>query len=156
MYLIINKANGYIQEKNENKYLVVALTDKSKVVMAKYREFCNKIKYLIKTINDGKEGEYEKDFMKIRFESDNNFPSGKILRLHNLAVVVTSVFKGDGKYKCLHEFQICYNMKELMFKKESTLINQSNQKSVCFVIIGILKTFVISLKHTFVMFFIIY
>ena len=98
MYLIINKANGYIQEKNENKYLVVALTDKSKEVMTKYREYCNKIKYLIKTINDGKEGEYEKDFMKIRFQSDNNFPSGKILRLHNLAVVVTSVFKGDGKY----------------------------------------------------------
>ena len=40
-------------------------------------------------------------------------------------------------------------MKALMFEKEPTLINQKNQKNVCFVIIGILKILVINLKHMF-------
>ena len=36
--------------------------------------------------------------MKIRFNSDDNFPLNKILKLHNLAVVVRSVFQEDNKY----------------------------------------------------------
>ena len=35
-------------------------------------------------------------------------------------------------------------MKELMFLKELILVGQINQKNVCFVIIGILKTLVIN------------
>ena len=38
------------------------------------------IKYLIKTINGGKAGDYGKDFMKIRFESDDNLPLGRIFK----------------------------------------------------------------------------
>ena len=41
-------------------------------------------------------------------------------------------------------------MKELMFLKKLTLTKQMRQNNVCFVIIGILKMFVISLNHTFV------
>ena len=33
---------------------------------------------LIKTINGGEVGEYEKDFMKIKFISDDNLPINKI------------------------------------------------------------------------------
>ena len=36
--------------------------------------------------------------MKIRFESDDNLPSNKILKLHKLTVIVKSVFEEDGKY----------------------------------------------------------
>ena len=53
--------------------------------------------------------EYEKDFMKIKFNSDDNLPLNKILKLHNLAVVVRSFFE-DGKFypqvfldECLYE-----------------------------------------------------
>ena len=41
-------------------------------------------------------------------------------------------------------------MKELMFLKKLTLTKQMRQNNVCFVIIGILKMFVISLNHTVV------
>ena len=36
--------------------------------------------------------------MKIRFESDNNLPLNKILKLPMLTVIVSSVFQEDGKY----------------------------------------------------------
>ena len=48
--------------------------------------------------------------MKIRFESDNNLPLNKILKLHMLTVIVRSVLEEDGKYypqvfsdECLYE-----------------------------------------------------
>ena len=36
LYLIVGKADGYIEEKNGNKYLVFASTDKNKEVLEKY------------------------------------------------------------------------------------------------------------------------
>ena len=57
-----------------------------------------------------KKGEYEKDFMKIKFNSDDNLPLNKMLKLHMLTVIVRSVFEEDGKYypqvfldECLYE-----------------------------------------------------
>ena len=62
-----------------------------------------------KKIND-KPGEYEKDYLKIKFSSDDNLPLNKILKLHNLTVIFRSVFEEDGKYypqvfleDCLYE-----------------------------------------------------
>ena len=46
----------------------------------------------------GKSGEYEKDFMKIKFSSDDDLPLNKILKLHNLTMIVRSLFEEDGKY----------------------------------------------------------
>ena len=67
------------------------------------------IKSLIDKI-DGKPGEYGKDFMKIKFNSDDNLPLNKTLKLYDLTIIVRSVFKEDGKYypqlfldECLYE-----------------------------------------------------
>ena len=53
-------------------------TDKKQEVLTKYKEIWDRIKNLIKCnsiekVND-KPGEYEKDFMKIKFNSDDNLP----------------------------------------------------------------------------------
>ena len=74
MYFIIGEVDGYNEGKNGNKYLTFASTDKNKEVLAKYAKLWDEIKYLIKAINGGEAGEYEKDFMKIKFHSDNNLP----------------------------------------------------------------------------------
>ena len=50
------------------------------------------------TINDGKPGEYGKYFMKIKFNSDDNLPLNKLLKLHNMTIIIRSVFKEDGKF----------------------------------------------------------
>ena len=41
--------------------------------------------------------------MKIKFNSDDNLPLNKILKLHMLTVIVRYVFEVDGKYY-LHIF----------------------------------------------------
>ena len=48
--------------------------------------------------------------MKINFNSDDNLPSNKILKLHNITIVIGSVFQEDNKYypqvfldECLYE-----------------------------------------------------
>ena len=78
--------------------------------MRKYTELSDEIKYLIQAINVGEADEYDKEFMKIGFESDDNLSLNKTLKLHMLTLVVKSVFEEDGKYysqifsdECLYE-----------------------------------------------------
>ena len=47
MHLIIGEADGYIEEKDGDKYLIFASTDKNKEVLTRYAELCDEIKYLI-------------------------------------------------------------------------------------------------------------
>ena len=69
LYVVINTADGYIKEKNGNKYLTFASTNENKEVLKKYTELWDEIKYLIKTINGGKSVEYGKGLIKIQFNS---------------------------------------------------------------------------------------
>ena len=64
-YFILGEVDGYTEEKNRNKYLIFASTDKNKEVLEEYAKLWDEIKYLIKIINCGKPCEYGKDFMKI-------------------------------------------------------------------------------------------
>ena len=43
-------------------------------------------------------GNYDKKYMKIKFNSDDNLPLEKILKLYNLTIVVRSVFQENRKY----------------------------------------------------------
>ena len=64
LYLIIDKADGFIEEKNGNKNLVFLIernwnsTDKNKKVLKKYAELWDGIKNEIETINGGKKFEF--------------------------------------------------------------------------------------------------
>ena len=42
--------------------------------------------------------EYRKDFMKIKFNSDDNLLLNETLKLHNIIITSRSVFEGDVKY----------------------------------------------------------
>ena len=79
--------------------------------MKKYTELWDEIKNKIETKIGVKPIKYERDFMKIRFESDGYLPLGKILSIPVCIIAVGSVFKGDSNYylhaylhECLHEF----------------------------------------------------
>ena len=65
LYLRITHANGYIEKINGNKYLIFDSTDGNKELLKKYNDVFNGIKNEIKTINGGKENDYEKDYTKI-------------------------------------------------------------------------------------------
>ena len=45
-----------------------------------------------------KNGEYGKDFMTIKFDTDDDFPLNKQLKLHMLTIIVRSVYGEDCKF----------------------------------------------------------
>ena len=71
LYLGITHENGYIEEKGMDKYLVFDSTDENKELLKKYNDVFNGIRDKIKEINSNKY-DYEKDYMKIKFNSDDN------------------------------------------------------------------------------------
>ena len=98
LYLMINEMIGHFEEKNENKYLVLDEIDENKEVLNKYKEVWEGIKKEIETINGGKKIEYGKDFKKIRFESNDDLPLNKPIKLRLLTIIITSVFGEVSKF----------------------------------------------------------
>ena len=96
LYLCINHASRYIEEINENKYLIFDSIDENKELLKKYNDVFNGIRNKIKKIS-GDECDYEKDYMKIKFNSDDDLPLNKPLKFHNMTITIRSVFKEDGK-----------------------------------------------------------
>ena len=79
LYLINEKEDRCVEEKNGNKCLTLVSTGKNKQVLIKNTKFWDKTKnliecYSIEKINGSKAGEYEKNFVKIKFNSDYNLP----------------------------------------------------------------------------------
>ena len=78
-----------------------------------YTELRDKIKDLIRSITNAS-GDYDEVCMKIKFNSDDNLPLNKILKLCNLTIVVRSVFQEDDKYYPQFFFEsACINYKIL-------------------------------------------
>ena len=55
--------------------------------------------YKIKEISND-ECDFEKDYIKIKFNSDDDLPLNKPLKFHNMTITIRSVFKEDGKLIC--------------------------------------------------------
>ena len=96
LYLLISHENGYIQEKGGNKYLDFDSTDENKELLEKYKDVFNGVRDNIKEVSDS-ECDYEKDYMKIKFNSDDNLPLNKPLKFHLMTITIRSVFEEDGK-----------------------------------------------------------
>ena len=98
LYLIVHEVYGFIEEKEGSKYLNFAFTDSNSEVLKKYAEIWSGIKVQIKVMNNGKSGEYGNDYMKIKFNSDDDLSLNKQLKFTNLTIIVRTVFEEDGKY----------------------------------------------------------
>ena len=98
LYLTVSELDGFIDEKNGNKYLNISLKDSNNDILIKYVEVWSGIKDKIKMINNDSVVEYDKDYMKIKFDSDDNLPLNKVLKFHALTIIIRIVFERDGKY----------------------------------------------------------
>ena len=96
LYLLISHANGYIEEKGVNKYLVFDSVDENKELLKKCSDVFNGIRDKIKEINSD-ECHYEKDYMKTKFNSDDDLPLNKPLKFYLMTITIRSVFEEDGK-----------------------------------------------------------
>ena len=98
LYLLIYKIDGFIEEKRGNEYLTIAFTDNNDEVLKKYKEVLSRIESCVEKINNNKSGEYEKDYMKIKFNSDDKLPLNKQLKFLCVTILIRSGFEKDGKY----------------------------------------------------------
>ena len=80
LYLNISTPDGFIEEKYDSKYLNVALTDYDNNVLKKYSEVWKGLKNQIVKINNGLEGGYDKYYMKIKFDSDDDLPVNNVMK----------------------------------------------------------------------------
>ena len=103
LYLIIHSATGHFKEKNDEKYLILDLTDN-------YEEVLSEIKSEIKTLNGGKEQFYKKNYAKIGINTDNNLPLNKPLIFPTLTIIIRCILQENEKLypqiyldKCLYE-----------------------------------------------------
>ena len=96
LYLSIDHANGYIEEKKWNKYLIFDSTGENKDLLKKY-DVWNGIKNKIKEVDDS-EFDCEKDYMKIKFNYDDNLPLKKPLKFHLMTIIIRCIFTESSKF----------------------------------------------------------
>ena len=86
-----------LRKKNGNKYLIFDSVDDNKELLKKYSDVWSGIKNKIKEVSSG-ESDYEKDYMKIKFNSDHNLPLNKPLKFHLITIIIRCVFSEVGKF----------------------------------------------------------
>ena len=97
LYLLIDHASGYIEEKGVNRHFVFDSTDENKELLKNYNDVWNGIKNKIKEVSSS-DCDYEKDYMKIKFNSEDNLPLNKPLKFHLLTIIIRCVFNEGGKF----------------------------------------------------------
>ena len=98
MYLLINHGSRYIKEKKENEYLIFYDSlNENKGLIEKYADVWDGIKNEIKGINGSEENSYQKDYMKIKFNSDDDLSLNKSLKFQAMATIIRSVFEEGSK-----------------------------------------------------------
>ena len=76
----------------------IASTNSNSEVLKKYSKVWSGIKGSVEKINDSELGKYDKDFMKIKFNSDDDIPLIKQLYFLTITIIIRNIFEKDGKY----------------------------------------------------------
>ena len=98
LYFIFGEVNGYFEEINGNTYSTLVRTNESKVKYKKYGELWSEIIDLIRSITK-KSDDYDENYIKIKFDSDDNLPLNETIEIPIVTIVVRAVF---------HEYNIYY------------------------------------------------
>ena len=109
LYLMINRIKRNFEEKNEDKYLIISSENGD--IMQKYQEVFDGIKEIIKKIIDYSQPiKYNDNYMKIKFNTDDNIPLNKTTYFPTITITIRSVTQKDAKYypqlfldECLYE-----------------------------------------------------
>ena len=76
---------------------MLAPTNKSKEKIKRYEELWSKNRDLIRSITKNSH-DYDKKYMKIKFNSDDELPANKTIRLPSTTRVIRAVFHENNKY----------------------------------------------------------
>ena len=90
LYLMINKIKGHFEEVDGDKYLIIS--SKNRDIMQKYQEGFDGIKEIIKKIYDYSQPiKYDDNYMKIKFNTDDNILLNKIIYFPTITIMIRSV-----------------------------------------------------------------
>ena len=64
----------------------------------KFQKIWRSLKKDIEKINGGERVEHGRDFKKIKFESNDDLPMNKSIKLHLLTIFIRCVFSQGGKF----------------------------------------------------------
>ena len=110
LYLIFNKMNRYIEEINENQFSTLIPIDESKEKRKKIWRTWSKIRNLISLVTKNSD-DFDDKYIKIKFNSDDNLPLNKAIKLPRMIIVAQTIFLKNGKYypqhfcdKCLYQW----------------------------------------------------
>ena len=106
---MISRIKGYFEEVDGDKYLIIS--SKNGDIMQKYQRGFGGIKEIIKKINNyGQPINYDENYMKTKFNTDDNIPLKKVIYFPTITIMISSVTKKDDKYypqlsldDCLYE-----------------------------------------------------
>ena len=109
LFLMISKIKGHFKEIDGDKYLIISSENSD--IMQKYQDIFDETKEIIKRINDYSQPiKYDDNYMKIRFDTDDNIPLKKIIYFPTISIIIRSVILKYGKYypqlfldECLYE-----------------------------------------------------
>ena len=97
LYLIFRKVNGYFEEINKNRYLILVPTNENKEKIKKYEELWSKIRDLIRSVTKNLD-DFDEKCMKIKFNSDDKLHLNKMIEIPSMVVVSRAVFHYNNKY----------------------------------------------------------
>ena len=87
---MINIIKGHFEEKDGDKHLIISPENVDTI--QKYQEVFDRLKEIIKKINDYSQPiKYCENYMKIKFNADNNIPLNKIIYLPTITVTIRSI-----------------------------------------------------------------
>ena len=81
--------------KDENAWYLIIFSDAD--VLTKLANIWKSIRAKIEE-NTGGIVQYDKDYMKIKFESNDNLPTDKTVNIHLATIIIRSVFAQNGKF----------------------------------------------------------
>ena len=97
LYLMINRIKGHFEEVEGNKYLIISSENGD--IKQKCQEVFDGIKEIIKKINYYSQPiKYDDNYMKIKFNTDDDIPLNKIIYFPTITIIIRSVTQKDGKY----------------------------------------------------------
>ena len=79
-----------------NKYLVFNSTDENEELLKRWNDVFNGIRNKIKKISTN-EYDYEKDYLKNKFNPDDDSTLNKQLKFYNMVITIRSIFEENGK-----------------------------------------------------------
>ena len=109
LYVMINKIKDHFKEVDGDKYLIIS--SENGCITEKYQEVFDGTKETIKKINDYSQPiKYDDNYMKIKFNTDDNIPLNKTIYFPTTTIIIRSITQKHGKYypqlfldECLYE-----------------------------------------------------